>query len=206
MDISKYTIISNSCVGARMYQHLNRQFDNPFIWCMVLREDVITMLNNWKYINFKRYKLIDEDKENNVPYGVNIDKKITIYYPHYIKDKNCPEPTRYANGESGLDIRYCNIEDYMKEDYERRISRMTKNKKPFFVFVQSARTKLGSFESLLEVQKCAIKNRVESVIICNCEELKKYQTTKNLVIVYNRDIFKTSTYTIAKDLMNKLGI
>lgn len=201
MDVSRYTIISNNCVGARMYRYLGVQFDNPFIWCWLFYDDMLTVLDYWDEINFNEYALI---KDNNL-YGIKVNSKFTIYYPHYKKDESCVKPTRTMSGENGLDIRYRNIESYIKERYTARVSRMGKYE-PFFVFVQSEKTKLGTFDALLEVQKKLINNNYKSIILCNNEKLKKYETENNLIIVYEKDLATTDTNTIAIDLIKKLGI
>lgn len=189
-------IISNTCVGARIYQQFGEQFNNPFIWSIVNYNDIIIMLNNWKNINFKNYYLINT--QNN-EFGIKVDDKFIIRYPHYKKDESYKTPTRILEGENGLDIKYCNIEKYIDHKYLIRSQRM--NNKVLFVFVQTIIGDLNDFNKLMTIQNILINNNFESIIICNFEKLKQFETDKNIIII-NQNVLNSPTGKIAKDLIS----
>ena len=51
-------IVCNNCGGADIYKLNKMEFNNPFIWCAIFADDMITLIKNWDNINFNNYKLI----------------------------------------------------------------------------------------------------------------------------------------------------
>ena len=118
------SIICNTCVGARIYENTNRGFNNPFIWNIIKPSDFIYLSKNYGNINFQNIKQI-YDKINNM-YGLRIDDKVNVYYPHYKYDKKYKNPTKI-----GIDVYYCDIQTYIKTKYLNRLKRM--HEKPLFI-------------------------------------------------------------------------
>ena len=198
------TIISNSCVGSRIYQRKGEQFNHPLIWARILRDDVFSMIDNWGKIDFSDFELVNPVEEYPI-FGIRINKKFTVYYPHYVKDEHYDTPTRMTNTECGLDIRYSKIEEYIVDKYKERLKRMN-IKDTLFVFNQSARTQFDTFDSLLTLQKKLIKHKFKSVIITNIAKLRNYNTNDNKIIIIKTDLSTLSTTEIAKIILKHIDI
>lgn len=198
------TIISNSCVGSRIYEQMKEQFNHPLIWARILRDDVFSMIDNWGKINFSNFELVNPVESYPI-FGIRIDKKFTVYYPHYIKDEQYDTPTKMVNTACGLDIRYNKIDEYIIDKYKERLKRMDVSD-TLFVFNQSARTYFDTFEDLFLLQKKLQQNNLKSVIITNIEELSKYSTDNNRIIIAKAKLSKLSTTEIAKIILKHIDI
>lgn len=127
------TFISNDCVGARIYQILKKEFNNPFIWSRITYYDFLFLINHYddNYIDFKNVKI--QSGTTNV---INIDDKIKPYYRHYVYNSLYKVPTQLKN-KSSLDVYYYKIEEYCLQKYKNRLKRFLKNKsKPIFILNQ----------------------------------------------------------------------
>lgn len=121
--------IASDCVGARMYEKLNLQFNNPFCWNRLSYKDFIFLANNLQKIDFNKIKinLINDpakNKNNNVVGLVNVDNKINILYPHYIQNSKYDKPTKIDT-----DVYYNKIGEYILEKYTSRLNRMNLDEK-----------------------------------------------------------------------------
>ena len=116
-------IITNSCVGARIYQEKNMMYGNPFMWSIIPPDDFLYLYENYNDINFKNFELLKEGKD----YKIVIDGHVNVYYVHYRYDEYSNEPTV----KDEIDIYYNRIEDYIKEKYITRLERMVG--KPIFI-------------------------------------------------------------------------
>lgn len=119
--------IASDCVGARMYEKLNLQFNNPFCWNRLSYKDFIFLADNLQKIDFNKINvnLINDpakDKKDNVVGLVNIDNKINILYPHYIQNSKYNKPTKIDT-----DIYYDKMNEYILEKYTTRLNRMNLN-------------------------------------------------------------------------------
>lgn len=119
--------IASDCVGARMYEKLNLQFNNPFCWNRLSYKDFIFLADNLQKIDFNKINvnLINDpakDKSNNVVGLVNIDNKINILYPHYIQNSKYDKPTKVDT-----DVYYNKMNEYILEKYTTRLNRMNLN-------------------------------------------------------------------------------
>lgn len=130
MEQIKHNFISNNCIGGRLYQCLNEQYQNPFIWTIVMPEDFLYLVENYDKIDFKNIKI-----ENGVftnrsckKHRYLIDGKIGLVAYHYEKDSNVEKPTKI-----GSDLHISDIENYMVSKYLQRLERMRLTK-PIFVF------------------------------------------------------------------------
>ena len=118
-------IIAHNCIGARIYQELETEYKNPFIWSVIPPDDFLYLYNNFDNINFKNIKVLLEAGRNSCV--VSIDGKINIFFVHYKYDKECLEPDL----KSEMDIFYSGIKDYAKKKYLARLERMIE--KPVFI-------------------------------------------------------------------------
>lgn len=193
-------IVSNSCVGARMYERLNKEFDNPFVWCRVTKDDFIKMVDDWDAVDFENYEIVQDGDL----YGVRVDNTFDIYYPHYIQDDQYEEPTRMT-GEHGLDIRYKDIRSFIEDKYTSRTERMNKDNTTFLL-IQSSRSNFNELKNLEEAQQHLIKKGYKSITACNYPEMKHLETENNMVVVFGKDINTMPTFSIAAVIINALKI
>lgn len=119
--------IGSDCVGARIYEQLNLQFNNPFCWSRISYNDFIFLANNLQNIDFNKFSinLINDPAENknkNKVGIVSIDNKIDILYPHYIQNSKYDIPTKI-----NTDVYYNKMNEYILEKYTIRTSRMNLN-------------------------------------------------------------------------------
>lgn len=117
-------IICNNCVGTHLYKELNPSlaYPNPFMWTHIDSNDFKLLVNHWNDINFYDAHIIVKDKgyprNGGVKvYGVLIDDKIHVYFPHMIPHEG--------------------IEDDILNKYHRRLDRMMVHKiPPTFIFIE----------------------------------------------------------------------
>ena len=81
--------IGNDCTGARIYQAKNKEYDNPFMWCLIPPKSFSYLYHNFNTIDFKNIEL----KKDGPWYKVIIDGNVTVYYPHYRFDAAFTKPT-----------------------------------------------------------------------------------------------------------------
>lgn len=121
--------IASDCIGARMYEKLNLQFNNPFCWSRISYKDFIFLANNLQNIDFNKIdiSLINdpaEGKQHNKVGLVKIDNKLNILYPHYIQSSDYENPTKIDT-----DVYYNKMNEYILEKYTNRLNRMKLDKK-----------------------------------------------------------------------------
>lgn len=117
-------IICNNCVGAQLCKALNPSsaYPNPFMWTHIDSDDFKILVNQWNDINFYDVHIIVKDKgyprNGGVKvYGVLIDNKIHVYFPHMIPHEG--------------------IETDILNKYHRRVDRMMACKiPPTFIFIE----------------------------------------------------------------------
>lgn len=193
-------IIGSNCVGSRMYEQLGVQFDNPFIWSCIPRDEYITLIREWDNLNLWNYRFFNDGHYN----CMRVDDKVTALYPHYIQDDKYDKPTRMS-GQHGLDIRYNKIQEYIEEKYRTRLERMT-SKDVLFLPTQHENPNLNDVESLSMVQNALIENNRKSILACTYQELKGLETPNNRVVILSQDPNKTSTIAVAKEIIKTLNI
>lgn len=137
-------VIGNNCCGGYFYLLNNKQFNNPFVWSVIDADDFIYLIQNYENINFKNIDFTELDinrfkshieltrkiKNKKHIMGLNIDNKITVYYTHYLYDKNMNKPTKVD-----IDILYSKNYEYVYKKYIDRINRIPKNESPVFFII-----------------------------------------------------------------------
>lgn len=124
-------IITNNCVGARCYQILKQQFQNPFMWSIVLPSDFRYLIENFNKIRFNNVTTFKEYlvPREAVTYGLLLDNKIKVFFIHHKFDETATTPTK-----KGSDLYYNKIEEYLVHEWMKRLSRMN-NEPPHFLGV-----------------------------------------------------------------------
>lgn len=95
-------VICSSCVGARIYEYYKKQFNNPFIWCLIDGNNFINLIKEYNNINFSEFSISVTHKSRNT--FVIYDNKIKTMYPHYIYNKNINGIIRQKLDVTGNDI------------------------------------------------------------------------------------------------------
>ena len=118
-------IISNVCIDGWLYQKLNKEFTNPFVWSMIRFDSFVKLIKNFNILNLSNIKLVKEDTQNDENeihlncYTIVIDNQIRIYFAHHIYDENYNTPTWINNK-----LYYNKMDEYLLEKYRLRLSRM----------------------------------------------------------------------------------
>ena len=63
-------ILGNDCTGARIYQAKGKEYNNPFIWCLVPPDSFSYLYNHYKNIDFNDIEL----KKDGEWYNIVINK------------------------------------------------------------------------------------------------------------------------------------
>ena len=50
-------VICNNCGGADFYHLSNEPYNNPFMWSMILADDMIELIDKYDSINFNNFEL-----------------------------------------------------------------------------------------------------------------------------------------------------
>lgn len=187
-------IICNNCVGARIYQAENKQFQNPFMWCSENSKDFMNLISNYDKLDlnnvsfsFERYGSKPDDSILvTIPCG---DGDIQCHFIHYVLDKSQATPIRV---DSTNDIRYAGIAEYAKEKWEKRQKRNTEE--PLFLIIHNFKTNLEDFKGLETKYKVV-------VLTLEVEKAKKIFKKNTTVIKYPWGKEERSTVAIANFLL-----
>lgn len=184
-------IIANDCVGARIYQQKGTEFGNPFMWCLIPPESFSYLYHHYREINFRNIEL----KKDGEWYKVVIDRKVTVYYPHYRFDKDARTPTKRKGQE--IDIYYCRIYEYILEKYWKRLERM--KGEPIFIINDGKTGLVGG--------KCSFyrKDVEEYVGRDDCFILTDDRTITGRNVIHRNEP-KISSGDSAKLIIEKTGI
>lgn len=124
-------IISNVCNGAFLYNKMNIQFNNPFMWSVLFYKDLKELCTNFDNIDFKTAIPIPGIHAKGTC-SMNIDNdKLFIRYIHYYQNSSCKMPMKI-----GPNIHYCKIWEYTYLKYITRVERMLNSKEdPVFLIM-----------------------------------------------------------------------
>ncbi len=127
-------IICTNCVGSRLYQELDIQYNNPFMWCIMSYDSFRILMTNFYNINFNEFRFTDENGISSIV----IDNKIKVLYPHYLQDDLYDTPTKIEIGKYDVrDVHYNDIRSYTIQKYKSRLNRMNIFDENVFVLVDS---------------------------------------------------------------------
>lgn len=116
-------IISHNCVGGRIYQRIEKEYGNPFMWCVIPPDDFYYLYTHYNEINFNNIKLEKEGTD----YKIIVDEKVTVYYVHYKYKEDASTPII----RNGIDVYYNKMDKYVIDKYRSRLTRM--KDKPLFI-------------------------------------------------------------------------
>ena len=151
-------IISNTCVGSYIQRDfIKKPYDNPFCWNIIPAESMKILITDFHNINFKKYKLVKDEKWN---FSVIIDDKVKVNYVHYLFSKDDAVP-RIKN----VDVYYNKIWEYIVEKYEIRTQRMlSSQEEPIFII---GTTWPGNYYNKNEIEKIVSIDTKYKIIVAN---------------------------------------
>ncbi|WP_296864374.1 hypothetical protein [uncultured Methanobrevibacter sp.] len=195
--------IASDCVGARMYEQLNMQFNNPFCWSRLSYHDFIFLANNLNDIDFNKIdiNLINDpakDKNKNMVGLIRIDNKINVLYPHYIQNSKYSHPTK-----NNTDVYYNNITSYILEKYMSRLNRMNLNE-DIYLILHHKIDRPGFDVTLNECKNfLRIKSKYTKILVTHERSLLSEQNNNTNIIIAKQD---AETGAIAKKIINNISI
>lgn len=181
-------VISNNCIGGYYYNHMNMQYNNPFIWSCLTYDSIYYLLQNYKNINWYDYSIRKSDIIKDT-FILNIQNNIDIHYVHYKFDANATtlqkdktfDKTKYDFWMG--DIKYYKILDFINEKYLTRVNRLIKELgDPIFLIVDN-----NNFSD--------IRAKTNSIVdILNSQDMYK-----KIIITMNPTLHSTSNCKIIYD-------
>lgn len=189
-------LIGNNCTSAQVYVQKNKQFNNPFMWVIIEDESFLKLITDFDRIDFTKRELTRariKTVKNRDVYAIRIDGKLTITFPHHVKDENYKTPQRCESDFTGWDVRYFDMDNYILEKYDARVRRMLDSKEePMFLLDTSISSKKTDsiFENLKGKKKLM------------CVFMNNYKPKTDIKRI---NIGKASTPTRAKKIIEELG-
>ena len=172
-------LITNCCLGAFVYEQLNKEFNNPFMWCAINTDSFIYLLEHYDKTNFNDVEFDRYTREDGVRcYSLIIENNCRLNYTHYLQGGiNDHEKI------IGKDIYDYRAYEYCFNKYKTRLARMLENKEPP-VFVVLGEL-VGKYDYNLENLKriCEAKTSHKLLIITSFEELKQYENDRIKIII-----------------------
>ena len=189
-------LIGNNCTSAQVYVQKNKQFNNPFMWVIIEDESFLKLIKDFDKIDFTKRELTRariKTVKNRDVYAIRIDGKLTITFPHHVKDEKYKTPQRCESDFTGWDVRYFDMDNYILEKYDARVRRMLGSKEePMFLLDTSISSKKTDsiFENLKGKKKLM------------CVFMNNYKPKTDIKRI---NIGKASTPTRAKKIIEELG-
>ena len=168
-------IICNNCVGGRIYQLLNIEYNNPFMWIRIYYDSYKTIISDFDNINFKDIRfdnyLGKDEKYNHILIN---NTNIEINYTHYIQNSKFDKPTKQ---EKSPDIYYNDIQTYTINKYLQRLKRMDYSDKRIFILSDAENIHLtdNDIKDFLSLNLTGLK-----ILITNKEKYIKYNNFGNI--------------------------
>ena len=181
------TIVSNNCLGARIYTLLNRQYDNPFMWCLISPYDYFTLMENFDSIDFTdvvpRIQQDSPMNQNTNVVTLRIGGLIDIPYVHHHEDKDCDEVKTI-----GVDKYYKNMRQYVCDAFSRRIKRMS----PDIIFLFEGTSDVYSEFSKVKAQHKKVFVSNDKTLVGNNDVLAIWNGGKSSSMIKARYILENS--------------
>lgn len=156
------TIITNNCLGGRIYQELNQRYNNPFMWNFIYDDHFLTIVRQFDQLDFSNIKttrrnmvLGDETYKDYV--CVTLDDNIDIHFVHHMVD--CQ---RKKIEKQGINLYYEHMEQFVRCKFLERVERMTdevvfiyadkKLNHPEFIDIETSHEKILVTENPIDVK------------------------------------------------------
>lgn len=179
-------IISNNCLGGFIYRFLNKEFNNPFIWSLILNPYFEELIENLKTINYNDFTLNKSTKKLDT-FNLLINNKIKLDYIHYHFNENFNKPTicdKYGKPDkTGVDVYYNKIWEYIVEKYLNRLNRMDLND-DICIVVEDTKEHRYNINKIIDiVKKCNYK-----LILITNQYIEKNINNKMLILKHPTDL------------------
>ena len=176
-------IISNCCAGATLYKnYLGIPYNNPFIWAVLYPKTVFTLLEsfytiNWLNIKLEEANLMVDPSQGHRNYKIIIDNKVEIFYIHY--QFNEAQSTIY---DTGVDVFYNRIWEYVIEKYISRVKRMGELKvPPSFLLCDNKEGYSFSNNDILRL----LSPRPFKIVLATDKDLSHYDIPANVMVIHH---------------------
>lgn len=146
-------LIGNNCLVGYIYRDiLKQEYQTPFIWSRIWKEDFEKLISQYDMLNFDNFELkkINSLNKSNNDFYILLDDTIKIFYQHYKFDKNYVKPTKVDD----INIHYNKIWEYIYEKFKIRSKRMNKSEKPIIIFNDH----IPTYDPLKIIKICKEKN------------------------------------------------
>lgn len=195
-------IISNNCLGARLYEVQKLQFLNPFMWCRLYIDDFINLVNDYDNIDFSNVVFDIEFRLNHNCVKCTLDDKITVHFGHYVYDENQMTPIKSPNN---TDIIYSNILEYARTKWFSRLNRTTEQ--PLFLYsFNNMQPNTVEYRKQLD-KLLSITDKPLIIILHECVDVSSINIPKNIKILSLDDkTFSLTGTLLAKEIIQKLNI
>jgi uncharacterized protein (DUF1919 family) len=184
-------IICNNCVGGRLYQQLNVEYNNPFIWCRIYYKSFKKLICNFYTIDFHDIKYDDTYEIDNKRTHIILNNSIELNYTHYIQNSKFDTPTKQNNG---IDIYYNDIKSYTINKYLSRLNRMNIKDDNIFILIDAENVHL-TIDDINDFLKLKLNGK--KILVTHRNEFKDMQSD-TVIHITN----ETNTNNIAKELIN----
>lgn len=148
-------VISNNCCGGRLYQRMQCQFNNPFIWMVAPYDSIIYTMDNWRTIRWNNIKIRRSSLRKNT-FIIVVDDCIELHYVHYKYDANAKsivqEHKFSAEEEWTGDVFYYKIWEFVTKKYVERAKRMLSiSEPPMFLIREGGYANAGCKHTLADI-------------------------------------------------------
>ena len=178
-------IICNSCVGSRLYELCNQQFNNPFMWNVIPYHDFHNLILNYDNIDFSKYDVgvFQQSETNRVSYAI-FDSQVKTYYIHYHYDAKYKTLTKKS-----IDVFSDNIISYTEEAIKRRLERMRSAGRPVFLFETRNRNRYNGVYTESDIHDfIKLKTPYTKILLVNQQQFKDYsELVSNTHVLYYED-------------------
>jgi len=153
-------LISNTCLGAALYNIIGEEYENPFCWNVIDFKSICNLIRDFNTIDFNNYEL---KKDNMWHFSIIIDRKVIVNYVHYKFSKDCTKLTKI-----NVDIFWNKIWEYITTKYDERLARMLKMKKnPIFIIGSIHKSHFYTEEQITDVCKLCTEKKYKLVVVNN---------------------------------------
>jgi uncharacterized protein (DUF1919 family) len=197
-------IICNSCVGSRIYEMLNMQFTNPFMWNVITYPDFKKLIDNFDNIDYSKTKISLYEYPGDPIAMATFNDNIKSYFIHYHQRNYCCGTIKH-----NIDVYSNNIIEYANTKVSKRTDRMLSlNEEPIFIFETRPRPRFNANYNEDDVYDFInLNNQYKRIVITSFEKFKNYpEQIGNCYILFYEDKhpdLPPDTIDMAKQTCNK---
>ena len=197
-------IICNSCVGSRIYEMLNMQFTNPFMWNVITYPDFKKLIDNFDNIDYSKTKISLYEYPGDAIAMAAFTDNIKSYFIHYHQRNDCCGTIKH-----NIDVYSNKIIEYANTKVSKRTDRMLSlNEEQMFIFETRSRPRFNANYNEADVDDFInLNNQNKRIVITSFEKFKDYpEQICNCYILFYEDKLPNlppDTIDMAKQTYNK---